>query len=350
MRTSSNTSLPPSNHSSTFALNMAAEKADQRASDGSQLTLVRTRTNNSNSSPSPTSPTGSKRLSTNSTSSLGFASALSHSEPAAFSSPSSRSLGLAEKRGTVTPTSLHAKEDDTTEELDKSSVKTSTRREGSAEEEPTSPYRAVAIPESEVSIVRLQREEQQEEDDTKARVGSEETTVVEMPSYPPSATKGEKASKAVRSEEEGGDFEYYEGGWRAWGNVVGAWVSRSTPNAGGTKADYCSLTSSCSSLPSAVSHLIRGLLVLLIIFHTDTNAFGVYQSYYKLYVFPSHPASDISWIGSIQLAFFFSLALVAGPLFDKVGYRSGFSTPGNSQGLGAPCDARRSLESAPFGL
>ena len=45
-------------------------------------------------------------------------------------------------------------------------------------------------------------------------------------------------------------------------------------------------------------------------------SFGVYQSYYTV-LFPTHTASDISWIGSVQLALFFSLAVVAGPLFDK---------------------------------
>jgi hypothetical protein len=49
-----------------------------------------------------------------------------------------------------------------------------------------------------------------------------------------------------------------------------------------------------------------------------------FNNSYKLYVFNSHPASDISWIGSIQLAFFFSLAVVAGPLFDKVSHTSRF--------------------------
>lgn len=134
----------------------------------------------------------------------------------------------------MTPTSLHGEaEDETTEELDRSSVKTPREgsREGEEEREPSSPYRATVIPESTVSMVCLQREEQEQEqeDEDKGRK-SEGATVVEMPSYPPSAAKGGEVSKVAGSEE-GGDFKYYEGGWRAWGNVVGAWVSLA-PNPG----------------------------------------------------------------------------------------------------------------------
>lgn len=113
-----------------------------------------------------------------------------------------------------------------TEELVRSSIKTPrSRREGSAEEErqPTSPYRSIVVPESNVSMVRLQREEE-EEDEAKGR-GSEGATVVELASYPPStAGKGGEVSKAV-TPGDSGDFVYPEGGWRAWGNVIGAWVS-----------------------------------------------------------------------------------------------------------------------------
>ena len=31
------------------------------------------------------------------------------------------------------------------------------------------------------------------------------------------------------------------------------------------------------------------------------NAFGVFQSYYQLTAYPNKSASDISWIGSLQL-------------------------------------------------
>jgi hypothetical protein len=74
------------------------------------------------------------------------------------------------------------------------------------------------------------------------------------------------------------------------------------------------------------------------------NAFGVFQSYLKTYVYLEKTDSDISWIGrlvflfldlstlfffprrllltpfsvdSVQLCLFFLMALVAGPLFDK---------------------------------
>ncbi|GAA5971468.1 hypothetical protein JCM11641_008366 [Rhodosporidiobolus odoratus] len=92
-----------------------------------------------------------------------------------------------------------------------------------------------------------------------------------------------------------------------------------------------------SSLPSPVSSeaevapppdggLKAWLTVLggwLILFSTFgyVNAFGVFQSYYKEYVFQDHSESDISWIGSVQLCLTLSMALVAGPLFDKGRFR-----------------------------
>ena len=51
------------------------------------------------------------------------------------------------------------------------------------------------------------------------------------------------------------------------------------------------------------------------------NTFGAFQSYYQLYAFPHKSASDISWIGSVQLFFQFSLGAVAGPLYDKGYFR-----------------------------
>ncbi len=47
------------------------------------------------------------------------------------------------------------------------------------------------------------------------------------------------------------------------------------------------------------------------------NTFGVFQSYYQLTAYPDKSPSDISWIGSVQLFFQFSLGAVAGPLYDK---------------------------------
>ncbi|GAA6005270.1 hypothetical protein JCM10207_002921 [Rhodosporidiobolus poonsookiae] len=51
------------------------------------------------------------------------------------------------------------------------------------------------------------------------------------------------------------------------------------------------------------------------------NAWGVYQSYFKLTIFADKSESAISWIGSVQLCLFFLMALVAGPLFDKGRFR-----------------------------
>lgn len=63
-------------------------------------------------------------------------------------------------------------------------------------------------------------------------------------------------------------------------------------------------------------NVLGGFLVLFSTFGY-TNAFGVYQAYYKQTIFRSYSNSSISWIGSVQLCLFFLLALVAGPLFDS---------------------------------
>ncbi|GAA5835393.1 hypothetical protein JCM5353_001764 [Sporobolomyces roseus] len=67
-------------------------------------------------------------------------------------------------------------------------------------------------------------------------------------------------------------------------------------------------------------NVLGGFLVLFSTFGY-TNAFGVYQAYYKQTIFRSYSNSSISWIGSVQLCLFFLLALVAGPLFDKGHFR-----------------------------
>lgn len=48
-----------------------------------------------------------------------------------------------------------------------------------------------------------------------------------------------------------------------------------------------------------------------------TNSFGVFQSYYSLERYTYETSSSISWIGSVQTFLQFTVAGVAGPLFDK---------------------------------
>ncbi|GAA5887414.1 hypothetical protein JCM5296_007132 [Sporobolomyces johnsonii] len=67
-------------------------------------------------------------------------------------------------------------------------------------------------------------------------------------------------------------------------------------------------------------NVLGGWLVLFSSFGY-TNAFGVYQAYYKMEIYATYSASAISWIGSVQLGLFFLMALVAGPLFDKGKFR-----------------------------
>lgn len=51
------------------------------------------------------------------------------------------------------------------------------------------------------------------------------------------------------------------------------------------------------------------------------NTFGAYQGYYQFQGYPDQPASNISWIGSVQLFFQFSLGAVSGALYDKGYFR-----------------------------
>lgn len=47
------------------------------------------------------------------------------------------------------------------------------------------------------------------------------------------------------------------------------------------------------------------------------NTFGAYQAYYQFQGYPNESASNISWVGSVQLFFQFSLGAVSGVLYDK---------------------------------
>ncbi|GAA5874957.1 hypothetical protein JCM8547_002136 [Rhodosporidiobolus lusitaniae] len=67
--------------------------------------------------------------------------------------------------------------------------------------------------------------------------------------------------------------------------------------------------------------VLGGFLILFAGFGV-VNSWGVFQAYYQLYVYGlTETASTISWVGSCQLALFFIMALVAGPLFDKGQFR-----------------------------
>ncbi|KAJ6501019.1 MFS general substrate transporter [Mycena vitilis] len=51
------------------------------------------------------------------------------------------------------------------------------------------------------------------------------------------------------------------------------------------------------------------------------QSFGVYQDYYTRIFLSEHPASDISWIGSVQIFFLFSVGIISGRLFDQGYFR-----------------------------
>ncbi|GAA5898312.1 hypothetical protein JCM6882_000126 [Rhodosporidiobolus microsporus] len=73
--------------------------------------------------------------------------------------------------------------------------------------------------------------------------------------------------------------DFPDGGFRAWSVVAGAWC---------------------------VSFTSWGF----------TNAFGVFQTYYQQNMLSSYSHSDISWIGSLQLAMVLACAIFAGKFFD----------------------------------
>ncbi|GAA5913172.1 MCT family MFS transporter [Sporobolomyces salmoneus] len=73
--------------------------------------------------------------------------------------------------------------------------------------------------------------------------------------------------------------EFPDGGWRAWSNVAGAW---------------------CISFTS----------------WGFTNAFGAFQTYYQDKQLADKSPSEISWIGSFQLATVLACSIFAGKLFD----------------------------------
>ena len=85
------------------------------------------------------------------------------------------------------------------------------------------------------------------------------------------------------------DADFKEGGLKGWLIVVGCWC---------------------------VMFFTFGFL----------NAFGIYEAYYLQTFMKNHPASDVAWIGSIQLFFLFSGGFVSGPICDKFGPQVRHST------------------------
>lgn len=53
----------------------------------------------------------------------------------------------------------------------------------------------------------------------------------------------------------------------------------------------------------------------------QVNAFGVFQSYYAANQLKESSASDISWIGGVQIALLYISGLILGRVFDKYGAR-----------------------------
>lgn len=47
------------------------------------------------------------------------------------------------------------------------------------------------------------------------------------------------------------------------------------------------------------------------------SSFGVFQPYYTEVKYPDHTASEVSWIGSLQVFLQFGLGLASGPLYDR---------------------------------
>lgn len=116
-------------------------------------------------------------------------------------------------------------------------------RRSSATERETSPYRMERVPASNASLMSSDTKRdgagREEEHRAHGKRGSDATTVQMFAeeSYPPSHKGASWGASKVNAQE----FEYPEGGWRAWGNVVGAWVS---PTEGRNRAPSRQLMSS----------------------------------------------------------------------------------------------------------
>lgn len=127
------------------------------------------------------------------------------------------------KTGGVNPLA-HDDDDETTEELDRSSVKTSARNQTAETPEPLSPYRSETIPRSNVSLVHSTRRGASEEKDGGVDSSTATYTGDVEQGYPPKANGVDAIGVHDGRAKEIG---YPEGGWRAWGNVFGAWVCSS---------------------------------------------------------------------------------------------------------------------------
>jgi len=106
---------------------------------------------------------------------------------------------------------------------------------------------------------------------------------------------------------------YPEGGFMGWCAVAGSWFTSTS-------------SSSCryNAAHSSVLHIWprRGVWCLPSGLTGLHGAFADDQSYYKYHLFPDQSSSTISWIGSIQLFFQFSMGAISGPLYDKGYFRA----------------------------
>ncbi|EIW68513.1 hypothetical protein TREMEDRAFT_32024 [Tremella mesenterica DSM 1558] len=62
---------------------------------------------------------------------------------------------------------------------------------------------------------------------------------------------------------------------------------------------------------------IAGSWLAIFVTFGYSNTFGVFQDYYQFIGYPDQSASNISWVGSVQLFLQFSMGAIAGPLYDK---------------------------------
>ena len=210
---------------------MSSEPRLSRISESSGLTVV------AEASPPEGLPDRSSVYST--TSSVDFQSATSHppspSSPTRGADPLGRSLNPAEEVAAYLQPSNAASEEDksseehlehSTEHRDEDEEQTRGRSSSATERQhwtETSPYRLEKVPASDFSLLTLEGKREGFSDEGHGGHRASEARTVEMcdSSYPPSQKDaGQGPDKAARE-----GFEYPDGGWRAWGNVVGAWVS-----------------------------------------------------------------------------------------------------------------------------
>ncbi|KAJ7352024.1 MFS general substrate transporter [Mycena albidolilacea] len=93
-----------------------------------------------------------------------------------------------------------------------------------------------------------------------------------------------------------------------------------------TVNDFSAVVGSSTAMTEAINYPDGGLRAWLIVFGAFfsvfssfgyVNSWGVFQAYYELHLLKGNSSSTIAWIGSVQIALTFGIAIFMGRLFDN---------------------------------